>query len=251
MSARWIALLIGLLAGPAHAGAGTTHGTADVIEEGAWELGVYAPASRGLGDGLQVSIHPLTAVLSPHIAVKKAWGSAGSWRVATRHSIAYPTHLLRFLAREGTGGIIVADAEIPHILALDSRLISSRSLSEATTLSLSARLMLGAGLGPSDWPSIDMPIAYSRTAAYRDHMAAALGAQLDGTIIGTLGYQLDVDAWTMPLSAGKWATELRASVPWRPTEGFTAMVGSTAVVGAYPYGLSWHVLPRVDAIWAW
>ena len=244
-------LFAGLLAAPAHAGAGTTHGTASVLADGEWEVGLYAPLRRGMGDGLEVSIHPLIAILSPHLAVKKVWKPEGEWMVASRHSLMYPTPLLRSLAREGTGGIIVADAVIPPILASDNRVILSRELSETTILSLSGRVMLGAELGESSWPSIHMPLAYTRTAAYQDNVATALGAQLDGHLFSTFYYRIDLDGWVLPLSEATWATEAKATAHWRPSDRFTVQAGGTAVLGAYPYGKSWHVLPAFDLIWRW
>ena len=244
-------LLAALLSTVVHAGAGQTHGTADVLDKGQWELGLYAALRRGMGDGLELSIHPLTTFLSPHIGVKKAWSTSGDWQLASRHSIIYPTPLLRFLARQGTGGIIVADATIPHIIASDNRMIVSRDLSKRTTLSLSGRMMLGAELGESQWPSIDMPLAYTRTAAYQDNLATAAGAQLDGQIWKRLYYRAELDGWYLPLSEGKWAAEVRPSIMWRPTDGFTTTLGGTAVMAQYPYGNAWHVLPSFDMIWGW
>ncbi len=239
------------LSAPAFAGAGTSHGTAEVFDKGEWEVGVYAPLRRGMGNGIELSIHPLVALLSPHVAMKKAWVSDGDWTIATRHSVIYPTPLLRTIAREGTGGIIVADAVIPPTLATDNRFIATRGLGETTALSVSARLMLGAGFGESTWPSIDMPLSYTRTAAYRDHVATAVGAQIDGSLFGPLHYRVDVDGWVLPNSDAKWATEVKTTVHWRPSDGFTAQAGATAVVGEYPYGSSWHVLPSFDLIWRW
>ena len=51
----------------------------------------YAPLRRGMGNGVELSIHPLVALLSPHLAVKKQWGTDGDWRLASRHSLMYPT----------------------------------------------------------------------------------------------------------------------------------------------------------------
>ena len=235
----------------AHAGAGTTHGTASVLEDGEWEVGVYAPLRRGMGNGVELSMHPLVAILSPHLAVKKAWTTDGEWKLASRHSLFYPTPLLRTLAREGTGGVIVADAVIPPILASDHRVILGRALSDTTILSLSGRLMLGAELGESNWPSIHAPLAYTRMAAYQDHVATALGAQLDGRLFSTFHYRVDVDGWALPLSEASWATEAKITFHWRPSDRFTAQAGTTTVAGAYPYGNNWHVLPAFDLIWRW
>ena len=243
--------LLAVAAPAANAGAGTSHGTAEVFDKGEWEVGVYAPLRRGMGNGLEVSIHPLVALLSPHLAVKKAWSTDGAWAIASRHSVMYPTPLLRTLAREGTGGIIVADAVIPPTLASDHRFIATTALGESTDLSLSARAMVGAALGESDWPSIDMPLSYTRTAAYRDGVATAAGVHVDGTLVGPLFYRVDIDGWWLPNSDATWATEVKTTVHWRPSDGFTAQAGGTAVIGEYPYGTNWHVLPSFDLIWRW
>jgi len=246
-----VVLCFSLFSSVASAGAGTTHGTASVLEKGEWELGMYAPLRRGIGNGIELSMHPLVALRSPHLALKKAWQTDGDWQITSRHSLLYPTPLLRTLSKEGTGGIIVADAVIPPILATDNRLILGRSLAEETTLSLSARVMLGAELGESAWPSIHMPLAYTRTAAYQDKLSTAMGAQLDGPLFSTFYYRLDFDGWYLPLSEARWATELKSTVHWRPSDGFTMQAGGTTVVGAYPYGNSWHILPAFDLIWRW
>ncbi|MGB0641528.1 MAG: hypothetical protein ACPGTU_19495 [Myxococcota bacterium] len=235
----------------AQAGAGSTHGTATVIEKGEWELGLYAPLRRGFGDDLELSIHPLTAIRSPNIALKKVWKPEGDWMLASRHSLFYPTPLLKTLSKEGTGGIIVADAVIPPIVASDNRIIFSRSLSETTMLSLGGRAMLGVGFGQNEWPSIHMPIAYPRTVAYQDYLATAFTAQLDGRLFGSVFYRLEFDGWLLPLSESTWATETKGMAHWRPSERFTMQAGGTLVAGAYPYGNNWHLLPGFDLIWRW
>ena len=232
-------------------GAGTTHGTADVLEQGDWEIGLYAALRRGMGDGVELSIHPITAFFSPHIGVKKAWMSNDNWRLATRHSLIFPTRMLKALAREGTGGILVADATIPTVIVSDNRVIVSTDIAPGATLSILGRLMLGAELGESAWPSIDMPIAYPRTAAYQDNVTAAIGAQLDTNLWGPIGFRWNMNLWAMPFSDGTWALEAKATLPWRPSESFTAQLSSTATMGQYPYGMDWHVLPGFDLIWAW
>jgi hypothetical protein len=234
----------------AAAAPGATHGTAEVLEDGAWEIGLYAPLRRGMGSGLELSIHPITALLSPHLVAKKSWGEKGSWTVATQHGLQFPTPMLRTLARPGIGGMLPADAEIPAIIALDTRLIASRDLGESTQLTVSARVMAAAGMGDSNWPTIDAPIAYTRTSVFQDHLATAAGVQLDGDLVSKLGYRLDLDGWFLPLSEGSWAFEARGVLPWRQSESFTAQLSGTAVVGSYPYGTSWHLLPGFDLIWS-
>jgi hypothetical protein len=171
-------------------------------------------------------VHPLTAIKAPNLAIKKMWSEGSTMTIASRHSLTYATPLLQSLAKPGTGGILPADAVIPHIVALDNRFLVSRQVGGQNLLTLSARVMLGASFGESSWPSIDMPIAYPRTAAYQDTMAAAVG-----------------DA--------KWAMEVRAHLPWRPSKHFTGQLTATGIVGDYAYGTNWHILPGFDLIWGW
>jgi hypothetical protein len=230
---------------------GETHGTAHVLEEGDWEYGLATGLHRGFGSGLELSIRPLGAILSPHLVAKKVWKEHEAWTLTTRHSLNLPTPLLRTLARPGTGGVLPADAVIPIILVLDSRFLATVALTDQTELTLSTRLVLAASFGQANWSSIDMPMVYSRTAAYHDGLATAFGAQLDGGLIGPLGYRVDLDLWWMPLSAGKWSIEGKACLPFRPTEHFAVQLTGTAVVGQYPYGVNWHLLPGFDLSWSW
>jgi hypothetical protein len=236
---------------PAIASPGETHGTAETLEDGQWELGLFAALRRGMGNGMELSLHPLTAIKAPNLALKKIISESEGKKVAVRHSLTYATPLLKTLSTPGTGGVLPADSTIPHIVALDNRFLASQSLNSDTLLTLSARILLGLSFGESDWPQIDMPIALPRTAAYQDTISTAVGVQLDGQLTETLGYRLDIDAWMMPLSEAKWAVEARAHLPWRPSEHFTAQLTGVAVAGAYNYGTNWHLLPGFDLIWGW
>ena len=235
----------------ASAEAGSSHGTAQVLEQGEWEVGVFAPLRRGLSQGLEVSIHPLTALVSPNIALKKQWTDGGTWTLASRHSLHFPARLLRALATEGTGGVLPADATIPTIAASDNRLLASTELRESTTLTASLRAVLGAQMGEGAWPSLDMPIAYPRTAAYQDGASFALGGQVDGDLWKSWDYRVSTTFWALPWSDGKWAAESKLNLSWRPSKRFASQVTLTGAVGDYPYGTAWHALPGFDFIWRW
>jgi hypothetical protein len=234
-------------------GAGATHGTAHMLEDSDWEVGVWAALRRGLANKMELSIHPLVALQSPHLTLKKGWVYGGDWTISSQHGLHYPTPLLSTFARPGIGGVLPADNTIPHIVASDNRVLASRSFGEpgeGMTVTASARILLAASFGESDWATIDMPIAYARTAAYHNGLATAAGVQLDGGLFGTLDYRLALEGWFLPGADGNWAVEARGFLPWRVSDGFTAQVNATATAGAYPYGTNWHLLPGFDLIWA-
>jgi len=146
--------------------------------------------------------------------------------------------------------MLPADAEVPPIIGLDTRVLATRSLGESSQLTVSARLLAAVGLGDANWPTIDAPIAYTRTSVFQDGLATAAGVQVDGNLVSKLGYRLDIDGWFLPLSEGTWAVEARGVLPWRQSDSFTVQLSGTAVVGAYPYGTNWHLLPGFDLIWS-
>ena len=230
--------------------AGSTHGQAEVIGEGQWEIGVYAPLRRGLGKDIEVSIHPVTALTAPHIAVKKVWKRTTNWDRATRHSILYPTPMLRMLARRGTGGILPGDATVPVIISMDSRILQTHRIDPKTTVTMSARAQWGVEIGESDWPTLDMPIAYTRTLAYQKHLVTAAAVQIDRSILSQFGYRLRTEIWTCLFEEDMWATEFKSTLLWKPSEAFTAQLTGMMIVGNYPYGSAWHALPGFDLIWA-
>jgi len=231
-------------------GAGSSHGRAEVIEEDKWEIGLYAPLRRGLSQDLEVAIHPITTITAPHVAVKKLWKRTANWDRATRHSIVYPTPMLRMLARRGTGGILPGDAVVPTIISIDSRVLQTHRLDPATTLTLSMRVQLGVEIGESDWPSLDMPIGYPRTLAYQDNLATAAAVQLDGSLVAKFSYRLRTEFWSSPLVPEMWAVEGKGTLIWRASASFTAQLTGMLIVGEYPYGSDWHALPGFDLIWA-
>ena len=158
--------------------------------------------------------------------------------------------MLRMLARRGTGGILPGDAVVPTIISMDSRLLQTHRLDPETTLTLSVRVQLGAEIGDSDWPSLDMPIGYPRTLSYQENLVTAAALQLDGSLHAKFRYRVRTEFWSSPLVPEMWAAEGKATLIWRASESFTAQLTGMLIVGEYPYGSDWHALPAFDLIWA-
>ena len=75
---RCLGMLWGLLAAApvwadGSSAPGSTHGTAETLSSGEWEVGLYAPLRRGFDNGLELSVHPITALLSPHLVNLLYW----------------------------------------------------------------------------------------------------------------------------------------------------------------------------------
>ena len=221
--------------------------TASTLDKGGVAVGLFAPLRYGITDDLELSTHPISAFWNGNFALKKGWGEFGGWEVATRHGFSYPTRLLQAFARSGAGGLLPPDAEIPHTIALDTRVFASRALSEETTMTLGARLSLGVALGEGSWGPMEIPLAYARTEALRNGAAANLSATFEGALGGSFGWFYSLEGWYLPGAEGSWSVEETAAVAWSSESGRVAIQGgAVGVAGAYPYGFNWHVLPKFD-----
>jgi hypothetical protein len=247
---------IALFAAPAGAErAPFSIGTARVLPAGRVETGVFQPTRIGLSVRsveAELSLHPLLFFVMPNVGAKLSLGRVGALRVATEQALSYPTPLLRLLSREGTGGILPPDAKVPQIVAWQSALLASLPLPRAHLLTFTVAGTLGIHVGESDWPTIDLPLAYTRSAAYHRWLSARYGLDLDGRIAGGFHYFLDVDLYLLPLARGSVAIEQAGMLSWRRrTGGFAIHAGYKLVIGEYPFGWQVHVLPLVDLSWAW
>ncbi|NOZ35872.1 MAG: hypothetical protein GXO80_11310, partial [Chlorobi bacterium] len=131
-----------------------SNGSADVLEQGRKEIGVFAPFKIGLKNSSELSVHPLLFFVIPNITYKKQWKVTDNYRFASIHTLTYPTLLLKMLSRNGAGGILPATSTIPQLFKLNnSALISIDKFGQTFTLSAGIDLCLSAG--DSDFPYIE------------------------------------------------------------------------------------------------
>lgn len=226
-------------------------GTAYTLPEGRAEIGIFQPLRYGIDDEIEISTAPLLSLLLPSVTVKYALPSAGSVAFAFEQSLSYPTPLLRLLAKEGTGGVWPANASIPHMMAFESALLTTWAAHPMLWLTLRTSLRYAATFGEEDWETADLPLVYTRTAAYHDHVALQLGVDVDGVIAGPLVYLIDVDLFLMPHRDAGYAIEHALLLGVRFSDVYLLQAGYKFVYGAYPFGADWHMLPLLDFVMAW
>lgn len=225
-------------------------GTAYTMDAGRAEVGVFQPLRYGLTDDVELSTHALLNLLMPNAALVKRWPAVGRGRLATRHAIAYPGGLLLALAREGTGGILPHETRVPHILLLRNQVLFSQPLATWHLLTGRLGISLAPHVGQSTLDSIDMPVAFARTAALHRGWSVDAGVDVDGVISGPLRYFADVDVFVLPYADARWAVEHAAMLGYAITPGFTLQAGYKLVYGPYRYGArELDLLPLVDAVW--
>ncbi len=220
-----------------------------VLAPGQMSVGLFAPLRVGVLEDLELSAHPLLSLLSPQVEARKVWTGGADWLVSTSHAIGSPTPLLSTLSREGIGGILPADTEVPFILA------TKHHVRYGTTLGLHHRITARLGFGAAlhsvgeALPSIDLALVYPRSAHWIHGFVADLGLDLEGNLAGPLGYGLDLDVFLVPDGDASWHIEQGAYLRWRMTTSSQLLVGMKATYGQYPFGVQQDLLPVVDLQW--
>jgi hypothetical protein len=232
---------------------GKTGGTAQTLPKGHMDVGMWAPLRYGLTDDLELSTHPLLDARMPNLRVRQRWASLRGWQVATLHEIAYPTPLLRDFRREGTLGLFPLDTEIPHILSFRNVIFMSMPGDDGRDLTVSLGLRGAALAGDSDFPTLDLPVIFPRTAPYHGRLVTEVGMAAGGEIATWLRYRLMLDLFFIPsdeVDDVELTAEHAAAFTWPASDGFAVHVGYRLVFGQYPFGEQVDLLPVVDLQWA-
>jgi hypothetical protein len=227
--------------------------SAPLLPKGQWEIGIFQPLRFGWSESLELSTHPLLFFLLPNLAVKWAHGHSGDFTFTSRHAIYYPTILLRALSREGTGGIISPEFEIPHLLALGNELLVSRAVSSRLMANAKLGFKLGLKSGAFDKrTTIDLPLVYPRLLVFYHDYQFISGVDFSGWIWGRWYYLADVDWFYTPTADFKSGVEHKLMLRWKRNSRFQINFGYKLVYGEYPFGTQWHFLgPLFDGQWTW
>lgn len=221
---------------------------ADTLPAGRWEVGVFAPLKYGLTEKVELSTHPLAFFVMPNLSAKISWTQSAPWRVATRHGVHYPTLLLGMVAREGTGGLLPATTDVPHILGLTSEVLATTNVPlHRRWVTVRLGFTVAARFGGERLPALELPVLFPRTAAYSSWGTGHAGIALEGEIAGPFYYLIDSAMFVIPGYEGSFAFENTVDLSWRPSERFMLLLGGRGIYGGYPYGERFHVVPMVDA----
>ena len=242
-------LLLGGVLLPASGQAVTSRwssGTAHTTPKGRWEFGIFQPLTVGVTDRITFSTHPVVDILMPNLTLKVAWESICGWDFATEHTLTSPTPLLMVISREGTGGILPNDTVVPWIVTLSNTVYATRQYAKGHLFTAKIASHIAARFGPSTLPTIDLPVVFPRTSAWHDVAAFNFGVDLAGKLAGDFRYEVDVDLWLMPRAETFYAFEHSAVMAYRPLSWFGVEIGYKIILGQYPYGFDWHILPLID-----
>jgi len=231
---------------------GDTH-SADLLPKGRWEIGVFQPLRYGWSESVEFSTHPLMFFLLPNLSVKWAHGQHGEFQLVSRHAVWYPTLILRLLSREGTGGVISPEFDIPHLLGVGNELLISRSIHPSLMVTAKLGIKLGLKSGTFDErTTIDLPLVYPRLLVFYHGYQFLTGLDFSGSLWRRWHYLADIDWFYTPAADFKSGVEHKLMFSWKRNARFQINLGYKLVYGEYPFGTQWHGLgPLLDCQWAW
>lgn len=228
-------------------------GTAYLVPTGRWEIGLFQSLRYGYSESLEFSTHPLAFFLMPNLNVKWSHGSHRSLKISTRHSIYYPTPLLRTISREGTGGIISPEFDIPHMVSIYNEVLFSKPITSSHLITGKAGFCISIKSGDLDeGTSIDLPLVFPRLNVFYQGYGFRSGCKLEGKLVKRWSYLVDIDGFYYPGANEKIAFEHTGLLLWTKSRRFQLCFGYKLTYGDYPFGTQWHLLgPLFDLVWAW
>jgi len=228
-------------------------GSAYTMPEGRMEIGLFHPLRYSYSKTMEFSMHPVAAFVIPNFTVKRGHGLVRGLVVSTRHSFIYPTPLLRLISREGTGGIISPEFDIPHMISLNNEVLISKMFAPELLLTIKAGCVVALRTGDLDErTTIDLPIVYHRLLVFYHNWTLKSGLDLQGRLFDRWSYVFDSHVYITPPSESGFCFENKGLILWTKSSRFALCFGYKLVYAEYPFGTQWHLLgPLFDLKWAW
>lgn len=236
------------------------------IEKGRLELGAFSSAAYGLTERVELGAHPVGLFVFPALGAKVNWWSAHSrglcpcrvseraWWFSSRHRLFSPSPLLHLLAKEGSGGFLPDNTEIPFSLGMMNEAVLTRDLF-GHLLSLRAGVTVTAGRS-EDLPMVEFPFFYSTLASLYSPFVVHMGLAVEGTIYGPLDYEFvprlvmfrpDEDIpWPGEHTPMAYSQETKIQLHLRLFERHRLSAGAALVIARYPIGVRSFLVPTLD-----
>jgi hypothetical protein len=254
------ALLVALPAAAAQSSSRARHQTwsgnhALTIEPKRLELGLFQSAHYGLGQNLELALHPISFFALPHLELKTTLPSRqlDAW-LGVRARFSYPTLFLGLVSRSGSGGLLPATSEPPPALLSEIELITTRAWGQdrrhLASVWLGFALAAHGSFTAEQLPLLDFPFLYQRFAPLHAPVVPRFAASFEGPLVQKLWYDVSVTYYLMPSLPDvglAYALEPAAALEYRFGGDRVALsLGSRGSVARYPYGTRFHFLPYTD-----
>lgn len=220
-------------------------------------IGVFAPLTLRLADGVELRGHPLVFLVAPNAVLRVEHADLGGFRIAGEYGLSIPTFGMR-LAR---GYLFSTAARIPVMAIPSLGVVASRGDPSGTVWSLSADVALRVRFGRDDLTPMDAPaplemVFATAAGGYRVRVGGAYDAALgerwrlrgyaDGFLIPSrelspLAFRIGAEAHLLVGRASRFAFGV---VYWNADQGdYDPATGGRLRSNDF--------LPTLDFIWAW
>ena len=224
------------------------------LEQGQIQMGFFQPRIYGMKNNVEISTHPILFLVKPNIRLKKFHRDINGFGLASRYSFDYPTPILKFIQRDGIGGLLANDpdiGEIPHLLVLQGELLVTKIISNySLTGKLSLSICPGCELDSRHL--IDYDLAYPRMALYHYGIGSNMGLDWNYIHSEELSLKVDIDMFFIPKE--KMFLEHKLLLSYNVTKKYIFSAGYKYSYGYYPFnrleGL-WNLFPLIDLSWRW
>ena len=192
---RGIKLLVFLLL--ISSGAGSAE-SANLLDEGRCEVGLFQPLRWGYSKNIEFSMHPILMFAIPNISIKIRHEK---YNLTSRHEVFYPTPLLRVLQKEGMFGIVtpVADiGEMPHIIGFHNQLLKSIDLKRALLTIKGGFEFSIISDNLDERSTTDLPLVYPSMGSFFNGYKFNFGIDVRYNVSNEFSILLDGDAVLIP-----------------------------------------------------
>ena len=219
--------------------------TADVLEQGRKETGIFSPLKIGLKNSKELSIHPILFFIIPNASLKKQWKANDKYRFSSLHKFTYPTILYKMISKEGAGGILPSYSKIPQMFKFNNAaLLSIDKFNQTFTFSLGADLSLN--FGESDFTYIEWHIVYPRTYALNNIITPYAGIDVTGKLFKNFIYDYKFTAYYLANVDAGFITENSFKIMWQKSDKFAVKAGAIYSYGKFPFGNDGGLYPTFD-----
>lgn len=189
----------------------------------------------------------------PNIGLKHLWQDS-NFIIASQHTIYYPTPGLKWMQRNGFNDQIPKKYDIPHIFTFRNELIVSYILDAGKPCTdktpdfiLTGRLGFDASLKSDkvNFPIIETPFLYQRTASYYNNVVYFIGVELAGNIRENYNFAINADFYDVNFT-DIFAVEGQGKVFWNIDDTFTLSGGYKFYYLTTDYYREICITPTID-----
>jgi|GEM_PF-6936318 len=203
----------------------------------------------GVRNNMEWQIQPLFFFVAPNLGLKKRWSNEKGLSIASLHKISYPSIYLNLISREGTGGFLPEDSEVPPILHLKNEfLLTLDKWSNLFTFRLGLGTAFKLKATEQQLADLDLPFIYNRTLAFGNTPNLYFGLNVIRDLTSRLTVEGDFGAFKVDFASNRFVYESQLVLFWKFSDRFGVKLGAAAAYGQYPYGAEFQMIPLVDVV---